>query len=374
MAENINRRTFIKSTAATGASFALFRSALSDSEPPGGEETGKSRVVQVASPGVVKEGRRLDNPHVRKMVERGILELTGKKDLAAAWKCFVKPDDVVGIKLNSGDGKRFISTKKPILEVVIDGVQAAGVPANKIIVWDQVEESLHGRYCRIQKMKRVEGGVQYRGCTPTLRKENYMEGKPLDGFETEPVKFSWGQVKVAELVANELTAIINLPVLKDHACSGVTLSMKNISHAVVDQPWHCHDDSCDPYIADIVNIPVVRDKLRLHILDGIFGVAEGGPPLMSMNHLFNEEKILLSTDPVAVDTIGCTWVVEARKKKGYPPLEEAENKIPGFKGRPPKHIATAAARGLGTNDVKKIELVKVDLPVEPVEKEKGKAG
>ena len=374
MAESINRRTFIKSTAATGASFALFPQALPGDERAGEEETAKSRVVQVASPGVVKEGRRPDNPHVRKMVERGILELTGKKDLAAAWKCFVKPDDMVGIKLNSGDGKRFIGSKKPILEAVIDGVQAAGVPASKIIVWDQIEESLLKRYCRIQNIKRIEGGVQYRGCTPTLRLADIEKGIPLDGFETEPVKFSWGQVKVAELVANELTAIINIPVLKDHACSGVTLALKNISHAVVDQPWLCHDDSCDPHIADIVNIPVVRNKLRLHILDGIFGVAEGGPSLMSFNHLFNEEKILLSTDPVAMDSIGCRWIVAARKKMGYPPLEEAENKIPGFKGRPPKHIATAAARGLGTNDKDRIELVKVDLPVEPVEKEKSEAG
>jgi hypothetical protein len=135
---------------------------------------------------------------------------------------------------------------------------------------------------------------------------------------------------------------------------------------VVNIPWHCHADSCDPYIADIVSIPTVRDKLRLHILDGLLGMADGGPSFRSWKDLFVEEKILLSRDPVAVDTIGSEWVVRAREKKGLPLLEEADNAIPDkdgnpVKGRPAKHIATAAARGLGTNDRDKIEIARLNL-------------
>jgi uncharacterized protein (DUF362 family) len=275
---------------------------------------------------------------------------------------------VVGIKLNSGAGDRLIGTKTAILEAVFEGVRSAGVPENKIIVWDQVGAYVQ-RYAKRRKVKLGKGEVRFLGCTPELKVEHYEGGKPLDGFDTEPVEFSWGKVKVAELVKKELTAIINLPVLKDHACSGVTLALKNISHAVVDQPWHCHDNCCDPHIADINAIPGVHEKLRLHILDGLVGLAEGGPGApRSMDYVFKEEKILLSADPVALDTVGCQWVVRARAEKGFPPLEEAENRIPGMKGRPPKHIATAAAKGLGTNDPGRIELKKVILPP-PVEEE-----
>lgn len=363
MTMNVNRRTFIKTTAAAGASFAFLPHALSGEE----EKADKSRVVEVSAPGVVNENNRTDDARVQTMVDKGMLSLTGEKDLAAAWRRFVKPDDVVGIKLNNGGGQRFIRTEKGVLQAVLNGVRMAGVPDANIIVWDQVEEWLVKGYAKRLGFRIKEGGVRFKGCAPSLGTEHYMEGKPLEGFATEPVKFAWGEAKVAELVANELTAVINLPVLKDHACSGVTLALKNISHAVVNAPWNFHGDSCDPYIADIVNIPSVRDKLRLHILDGIFGVAEGGPQLQSLSHMFVKEEILLSTDPVALDTIGREWIVQARKDKGFPPMEEAENKIPGVKGRVPKHIETAAARGLGTNDSEKIELVKVDVTEEAEE-------
>jgi hypothetical protein len=88
-----------------------------------------------------------------------------------------------------------------------------------------------------------------------------------------------------------------------------------------------------------------------------------------MDHVFKKERLLLSSDPVALDSVGCTWVVKAREEMGFPPLEKAENRIPGQKGRPPVHIATAASRGLGTDDPSKIDLHKVEIPVEEEEEE-----
>jgi uncharacterized protein (DUF362 family) len=305
------------------------------------------------------------------MVDEGMRTLTGEADLAKAWARFVRPEDIVGIKLNSGAGIRQIASRVSVVRAVIDGVLAAGVPDENIVVWDQIEDMLVKRYVKRNKLDEAYPRIRFKGCTPAMKKENYEEGKPLDGFETEVNEFPWGKVKVAELVAKELTAIVNIPTLKDHACSGVTLALKNISHAVVDLPWMCHDDSCDPYIADIVNIPAVRDKLRLHILDGLMGLAEGGPSLRSLDHVYSEEKLLLSADPVALDTVGKEYIIAARKTMGYPPLEEAVNLITKQPGRPPKHIDTAAKRGLGTNDLKRIELVKLEIP--PAEEEEEEA-
>jgi len=357
----MNRRRFLRTTVAAGTAFvALPRISFGREDPPP-PSAPKSEIVEVHAPGVIGEGHRPDAARVRRGVEKGILELTGEKDAAAAWRRFVRPDDVVGIKVNAAGG-RAMSTHRAVLESVVEGVRSAGIPPERIVLWEQTEEHFTRYYFKSQGIDPEVLGVQVAACTAAIRREHFAEGKRLPGFETEPVKFDWGEVRLAELVANRLTAIINLPVLKDHAAAGVTLSLKNLSHAVVDTPWRCHWNSCDPYIADIVGIPSVRDKLRLHILDGLLGLADGGPSFSSWDPVFTHERLLLSADPVAIDTLGLDWIVGARAKMGFPPLEEASSPIPGANGRPPKHIATAAARGLGTNSRERMEIRRVEVP------------
>jgi hypothetical protein len=293
------------------------------------------------------------------MVDDGVRALAGQDDLAAAWKRFLKPDDVVGIKINSWGG-RLISSKKPMMEAVLDGARLVGVPDERILVWDQVEENL-ARWMRQQKIEAKKGGIRFLGCTPALSAEHLDGDSPRTGFDTEPIEFPWGTVKLAEIVAEEMTTIVNLAVLKDHTTAGISGALKNLSHAVVDRPWRCHDRYCDPYIADIVAIPALRKKLRLHLLDAVLGVAVGGPALKSIDHLLAEDKLLLSTDPVALDGIGRRWIDAARVARGLPPVAKRTDGDFGTDGTPASYIATAEARGLGTADPERIEVVAVTV-------------
>ncbi len=52
--------------------------------------------------------------------------------------------------------------------------------------------------------------------------------------------------------------------------------------------------------------------------------------------------IMLSKDPVSLDTIGMNIIEEKRKERDLPPLFNRANV--------PKHIETAAKFGLGIND------------------------
>jgi len=67
------------------------------------EASRRSRVVIVRDPRAV-EFYTPQTERVARMIERGVVALTQAADADAAWRQFVKPDDVVGIKINSLPG------------------------------------------------------------------------------------------------------------------------------------------------------------------------------------------------------------------------------------------------------------------------------
>ena len=72
--------------------------------------------------------------------------------------------------------------------------------------------------------------------------------------------------------------VIGLPILKDHEMAGVTFAMKNM-YGVVERPQDLHGNSCNPGVADLNCIPVIRDKVRFTIGDAMSSVYNGGPGL-----------------------------------------------------------------------------------------------
>jgi uncharacterized protein (DUF362 family) len=165
----------------------------------------------------------------------------------------------------------------------------------------------------------------------------------------EPTPDSAGSVGscFATLVSRYCTALINVPILKDHDLSGVSLGMKNF-YGAIHNPNKYHDNHCDPYIADLSTHRWIQDKLRLVIVDGLIGQYQGGPSLKPQ-WVFPFQGLLAGCDPVAVDRIGATIIEAEREKNGLKPLEA--------EGRPPAFIASAAKRGLGTDQPDEIEVV-----------------
>jgi uncharacterized protein (DUF362 family) len=92
-------------------------------------------VVAVRHPRCIASGQYQKEP-VRQMIERGMRELTGASGWVDAWRVFVQPGDVVGIKLNPNGMPRVISAPE-VLHAVIDGLQQAGVRPRDIVVFDR---------------------------------------------------------------------------------------------------------------------------------------------------------------------------------------------------------------------------------------------
>ncbi|HEX29337.1 TPA: hypothetical protein ENG04_04580, partial [Candidatus Poribacteria bacterium] len=63
----------------------------------------RSKVVDIRHSGVWKE-EGLDRDILAKMLDEGMMELTGRKSPKEAWKDFISKDDTVGIKINPSGG------------------------------------------------------------------------------------------------------------------------------------------------------------------------------------------------------------------------------------------------------------------------------
>ena len=271
---------------------------------------------------------------VRQMVRESVIALVGTKTSRDAWSKLFGPKDVVGIKINCLGGRMF-SSHPAVVDGVIDGLREAGVRDGNIIVWDRFSRELATAGFAIN----VTGtGVKYLGTD-----------EPGYGYTREPILHRSIGSFFSMILASKCSAIVSVPLLKDHDIAGASINLKNFFGAI-QKPSLYHDDHCDPFIADLNAHPLIKEKNRLVICDGLIGVCDGGPGY-NTDGAWKYGGVLASTDPVAIDRVATEIIETQRQKAGKPSLKEA--------GREPTYIHTAAQLGLGRDDMDKIETVEV---------------
>lgn len=125
--------------------------------------------------------------------------------------------------------------------------------------------------------------------------------------------------------------IINLPKMKTHMHTLVTLGIKNLHGMLYDyERLMFHRNDVSYKVVDILR--AIRPQLT--IIDGIFAM-EGQAPL-SGKTISDMNTIIAGTDPVAVDVVGCAVM-------GIEPDEVATNRI-------------AVQEGLGCGNLDKIQI------------------
>jgi uncharacterized protein (DUF362 family) len=265
------------------------------------------------------------------MLDQGVARLTGHSDARAAWRSLFTPEDGVGVKINCLFG-RGASTHPAVAHAVAAALVASGVKPSNVIIWDR--------------------------STGDLLKSGYTISKEGDGvrvlandgvWEDEPTVQGQISGRLTRILTRDITALVNVPFMKDHGMAGVTGAMKN-HYGSFDNPGRCHANHCDPYLADLNEIPVIRRKTRLIVMDALRPQADGGPPLRR-DALWDYAGLLIARDPVAVDAMEWRIIEERRKATGLPTLAAA--------GREPTWIATAASRGLGVDDPSRMDIVRI---------------
>jgi len=312
---------------------SLLRASLGSAIAANAAVPEKSRVVIARDPALRGYGGAPDSNRVSKLLDHAMQSFYGSDSAVEAWKKLVHPGEVVGLKVNCLSG-RGAATNTLLVEAICERLQQAGIRPQEIVIWDRLNSDLESAGFRVARKDRIR-------CL----------GNDTAGYGGDLEVFGSAGSLLSNTIARTCDAVINLPVLKDHGIVGVTLALKNLFGAI-HNPNKYHVNAGDPYVADVNMFPVIRQKVRLSICDGITAQYEGGPSYMPQ-WSWPYNGLIVARDPVALDYTGCQILERKRAEKGMKTLRELH--------REPVYIATAAdaAHRLGTNDPKQIDLVEV---------------
>ncbi|MEE9218214.1 MAG: DUF362 domain-containing protein [Acidobacteriota bacterium] len=298
--------------------------------PPASKRSAPSRslVARCRRDGLLGEKGVLHPGKLDEVLGAALTRAAGEETPIAVMRRLFRPSDVVGLKVNSLAG-RGLSPNPGLVERLCGWLQQAGVPARNIVIWDRTDRELEAAGFRIA---RSGAGVR---CVGTN-----------DDYDWTPREWGPGGSCFARLLVEDLTALINVGMLKDHDLAGVSIGLKNW-YGSIHNPNKHHDQGCAPYIPHLAAYPLIRDKLRLTVIDATTAQCHGGPA-RNPRWTWRWNGVLASTDPVALDAVGWRMIEERRREVGLPPLAEEK--------REPVWIAAAAKLGLGEADLARIEV------------------
>ena len=297
-------------------------------------------------------GGQVDAGAVRRMVNAVVMAAAGREDIADAWRVFVRPQDRVGIKVSTS-GAPVSSTHPAVVAAVAEGLAAAGVAPDRIVIWDRKWEDINragygslGRRFVVASTDRTDGydseEVVMAAVMGTL-----ISGD--NGFQAKSGPVQTSSKSHLSSVLGSVDKVVHLPALTDHLSSGLNGAISGMVLDNMDnwrrlaRPPHFGD----PFLAEIYADPRIGGKVVLTILDAL-RPQFGGGPFPEPQYVVNHGAIYASRDPVAVDALGLQLLDRLRREGGLPLL-----------GKKIGWLRSAETIGLGTADTEKIRIVPV---------------
>jgi uncharacterized protein (DUF362 family) len=302
-----------------------------------------------------------DAARTRRMVDALVVAVTQQSDVPRAWRSLVAPTDRVGIKVATAGG-RYFSSHPGVVAAVIAGLESAGVPRSRMLVWDRDMAQLRAAGLTSERL-----GVPVRAVDPP-------RGFDREAKFTSAVlgKLIWGDLLFAEkrpkpgrrvneddqlsstshlaTIFREVTKIVNVPVLSDEAGCGVAGALYNVTVPAIDNWRRFTQPPGAAGIAELYADERIGPKVVLHLMDALLAQYAGGPGFQP-NYAFAHGTLYASRDPVALDAHALRLIDRWREPAKLPKV-----------GKPGEWLQDAAQMGLGVAEESRIDL----RPVAPL--------
>ncbi|MBN1581877.1 MAG: DUF362 domain-containing protein [Anaerolineae bacterium] len=262
---------------------------------------------------------------LEQMIDAAVMALTGYADAAAAWASLFAPHERIAIKVNTIMATA--ETSVPLVMAVAERLQAVGIPAGQIVIFDRSTNELNYAGYPVNQ----DGpGVCCYGTDG-----NYASGWSISGVD----------IKLSNILL-DCDALINMPVLKQHGYTGISMALKN-HYGTFDKParFHAGIDSAMP---ELNALPPIQERTRLIVGDMLKIMLGDGWTRRVLG-----DAIVMSSDPVALDAVSLiefAKVIETDGKNSASAVKRASS-----------WLANAADLGLGVGDMDRIDLSEIDL-------------
>ncbi|MDD5200180.1 MAG: DUF362 domain-containing protein [Terrimicrobiaceae bacterium] len=322
----------------------------------------RSKIYFAMDTRALLEGYQANPRIVRPLVDAVVMAATGKPTIAAAWASLAKPGDTVGIKVAAAPGSMG-GTHPEVVRAVAQGLQSAGIPPARIIVWDRNRDDLaaagfseHDPDFRLAWIDPTTGYDRQATLTaPVLGRLIWGDSKfgEKKGARLVDVLLNGDQLSstsyFASVLSRRVTKVVNLPSLCDSYMCGLNGALANMTLWNVDN-WRRfirEPNFGNPYLAEIYADPTIHDKVVLTVMDGLALQLAGGP-FPNPNFTRQNYTIFASKDPVAIDATAIRLIDEYRRANKLPPIAPVAG-----------HVETAASMGLGNSAEDAIDQVRV---------------
>ena len=305
----MNRRDFFKKTFSLVALAGI--SSLVKSNPLLAQEDSKDK----KNPDLIA----VKNGTPEKMFDEGIKAFGGMKKFIRKGQTVVVKPNIAWIANPEGAA----DTNPALVKRIVEHCLGAG--ASKVYVFDHTCNDCFVTY----PVTGIENAAKEGGATVVhANKESYYEEVRVPGAQ------ALKRVKVHELIL-ESDVFINVPILKHHASTKMTCSLKNLMGVVWDRSFY-HKTDLDRCIAEF---PLYR-KPDLTVVDA-YNILTDGPRARSLQDVVKKEMQLLSKDMVALDV--------------------ASAKILGESVENIEYIKIASDLGIGNSNLEELNIKRITL-------------